>query len=683
MSRINFSNVVIFFSFLVFFSPLTYGKIINSDGFKYYIEATPNWVSKNTYALKNEDQKYNSDTDYLLADRQILAKDKNLVNFFRYAQKPLNISGLEKASTIKISFDPSYQKLVFHSVKLIREGQKINALKSKDIKLIQQEKNLNQGMVNGRVTALMLISSSKVGDIIDYSFSIEGQNPVFNNKYFVMESPEYGVPIAKSYFRFITASNKKFYSRLAGLSETDLKVIKKGQTREYVYEKEMTPAHEVESNLPTWFTPYPTIEISEFETWEQVAQWANKMYSPKEMRNKEVIQLIKKLKPLAKDQQIISALRFVQNEIRYMGLEIAINSHKPHHPDTVLKNRYGDCKDKTVLLISILKKLGINAYPALVNTRSRKAIASWQPMPGAFDHVITMVDYMGGEYWLDPTRTFQEGSLETMAYKSFNMALLLNHPRKTFVEMPAQKPDQNYQKTKSQYIVNGYDLPVDLTLTQTFYGNYADWKRAQFSTNSLYQLEEHRFKSMQLYHHDIIKINKLRVIDNKKKNEFSVITDYRINQFFDVQEDGKYYYNLNAFTIREQVDTTIENKRKQPYFLGGPALYEHQVAISFPRFNFVSYPKAVDKISTAQLDYTLTRDNVDLSQQFNHKLILGADYVPAEQSLVYKKGLQKIKVASFETWHVYPHIVKAQINKNNDAFIGFINKLGDKHALQN
>jgi len=681
----NFSKVVIFFSLLIFLSPLTYGKTVRSGGFKYYIESMPSWVNKNTYATENEDQKHISGTDYLLADRQVFAKGKRLVNFFRYAQKPLNISGLEKTSTIEIDFDPSYQKLIFHSVKLIRNGKKINALKSKDIKLIQQEKQLDQGMVDGRVTALMLISASRVGDIIDYSFSIAGQNPVFNNKHFAMISPEYGIPVAKSYFRFITPSNKKFYSRLTGLNETELKVSKKGRTREYIYEKEMTPAHKTEANLPAWFNPYPTIEISEFKNWNQVAKWANKMYYPKKMRNREVAKLIKELKPLSKEQQIVAALRFVQNEIRYLGLEVATNSHKPHHPDTVLKNRYGDCKDKTVLLISILKKLGIKAYPALVNTRAKKAIAQWQPTPGAFNHVITMLEYDGEELWLDPTRTFQEGTIDNMSYQTFDNALLLNHPKQTFVDMPEQKPEQNHQKFRTQYIVKSYKQPVDLTLTQTFYGNYADWKRAQLSTNSLYQIEEHQHKAMQLYHPDAVKINKLRVSDDKQKNEFSIITHYRINQFFDVKDDDNYYYDLDAFSIREQLNDTIENKRLQPYSLGSPAVYEHQVAIDFPGFDLMSYPKSVEKLSTAQLDYSLTRDNVDLGQQFSYKLIITSDYVPPEQSLEHKESIKKIKVGSFETWNIFKETVEEHNSKSKgyDAFIGFINKLEDKHVLQN
>ena len=42
----------------------------------------------------------------------------------------------------------------------------------------------------------------------------------------------------------------------------------------------------------------------------------------------------------------------------------------PHTPEEILKNAYGDCKDMTVMNVVLLRALGIEAYPALLNTLS-------------------------------------------------------------------------------------------------------------------------------------------------------------------------------------------------------------------------------------------------------------------------------------------------------------------------
>src|SRR5690606_12491954 len=100
--------------------------------------------------------------------------------------------------------------------------------------------------------------------------------------------------------------------------------------------------------------------------------------------------------------RLLAALRFVQGEIRYLGVEVGPGSHAPSPPDQVLARRLGDCKDKTLLTVTLLDRLGIEAHPPLVATGLRRAIAQRLPSPGAFDHVIVLAKLDGQFIWLDP-----------------------------------------------------------------------------------------------------------------------------------------------------------------------------------------------------------------------------------------------------------------------------------------
>jgi transglutaminase-like putative cysteine protease len=101
----------------------------------------------------------------------------------------------------------------------------------------------------------------------------------------------------------------------------------------------------------------------------------------------------------------------VQDEVRYLGIELGTYSHTPTGPSKVFERRFGDCKDKTLLLATVLNELGIDARPALVNTDARRALDGWQPSPYAFDHVIVRAELGGKTYWLDPTTPYQRGTL--------------------------------------------------------------------------------------------------------------------------------------------------------------------------------------------------------------------------------------------------------------------------------
>ena len=78
--------------------------------------------------------------------------------------------------------------------------------------------------------------------------------------------------------------------------------------------------------------------------------------------------------------RVLRALRFVQDEVRYLGVEIGVNSHVPYPPATVMKRRFGDCKDKVLLLMTMLRE-----YKDFYNThrphRALRQAAPLRPLP--------------------------------------------------------------------------------------------------------------------------------------------------------------------------------------------------------------------------------------------------------------------------------------------------------------
>ena len=82
------------------------------------------------------------------------------------------------------------------------------------------------------------------------------------------------------------------------------------------------------------------------------------------------------------------ALAFVQDELRYTGIELGPDSYRPAPPVETFRLRYGDCKAKALLLCTLLREMNLEAYPALVNTSARETVARRLSSPFAFNHVI-------------------------------------------------------------------------------------------------------------------------------------------------------------------------------------------------------------------------------------------------------------------------------------------------------
>jgi transglutaminase-like putative cysteine protease len=76
-------------------------------------------------------------------------------------------------------------------------------------------------------------------------------------------------------------------------------------------------------------------------------------------------------------------------KFHYIGLDFGIGRYQPHAADDVLDNGYGDCKDKHTLLATMLKAVGIDAWPALIH--ATRKLDPEVPSPAQFNHVITVV----------------------------------------------------------------------------------------------------------------------------------------------------------------------------------------------------------------------------------------------------------------------------------------------------
>ncbi|NBW46267.1 MAG: DUF3857 domain-containing protein, partial [Betaproteobacteria bacterium] len=93
----------------------------------------------------------------------------------------------------------------------------------------------------------------------------------------------------------------------------------------------------------------------------------------------------------------------VSRNIRYLGVYAGVGGYVPHAASDVLANRYGDCKDHVVLLEALLRAVGIESGPALVNSGlafKLPRLASSTPL----NHVISYIPAL--DLYLDSTSEF-------------------------------------------------------------------------------------------------------------------------------------------------------------------------------------------------------------------------------------------------------------------------------------
>lgn len=107
--------------------------------------------------------------------------------------------------------------------------------------------------------------------------------------------------------------------------------------------------------------------------------------------------------------------QFVAREVRYVGLGHGAHAVVPHPTGLTLQRRYGDCKDKTALLLEMLASQHIDAVPALVATGRRDAAKILVPTARYFDHLAACGELDDGTpYCADATDAYS--GLSSVSY---------------------------------------------------------------------------------------------------------------------------------------------------------------------------------------------------------------------------------------------------------------------------
>lgn len=150
--------------------------------------------------------------------------------------------------------------------------------------------------------------------------------------------------------------------------------------------------------------PPADVRLSSFRDWAEFARWFRGLVSI--APDAEVRAKAAELTSGARDEvaRIDAIYSYVASQIRYVSLSFGLGRFAPHPPAEVLKNQYGDCKDKAVLLGSLLAAVGIESVPVLLN--NSRSISDMLASPLEFNHMIAVVPRSGEAAtwtWMDPT----------------------------------------------------------------------------------------------------------------------------------------------------------------------------------------------------------------------------------------------------------------------------------------
>jgi len=140
-------------------------------------------------------------------------------------------------------------------------------------------------------------------------------------------------------------------------------------------------------------------------SWQEVGYFFSKLATQPPEKIDELKSLSAKLSSTSKNRNdtLLSFFSFVADSVAYVALQVNKGDFTPHSCDIILSRRFGDCKDQSVLLASLCRAAGFEAYPALIATGDIPEVSGLFPWPSWFDHVVTVVKSGDSDIILDPS----------------------------------------------------------------------------------------------------------------------------------------------------------------------------------------------------------------------------------------------------------------------------------------
>ncbi|MEQ8763236.1 MAG: tetratricopeptide repeat protein [Planctomycetota bacterium] len=252
------------------------------------------------------------------------------------------------------------------------------------------------------------------GDLIHLEYRIDAIQQSFFGNYFGYQHRFPSDPTTAtelSRLTLILPKERQFYFNQRHLDQPPTEgTIEATGERLLTWELTDLERQPTETLMPAARERLPMVEVTTFESWDAFSRWwwnliESQFDVSSEMRAK-VQELTAGLE--SRDEKIRAIYNFIVSDIRYVAWEFGVHGYQPYRASTIFARRFGDCKDKAILMNTMLGIAGIQAYPVVIRAedpRSREDLSL--AMVEHFNHCISYVPE-----GIDGEPTFLDGTAE-------------------------------------------------------------------------------------------------------------------------------------------------------------------------------------------------------------------------------------------------------------------------------
>jgi transglutaminase-like putative cysteine protease len=413
----------------------------------------------------------------------------------------------------------------------------------------------------------------------------------------------------------------------------------------YTWEVSDVPPFEPDPRMPAHWSHRAHVRFapSDWKTWDDISVWYyQELFKPRLVISDGIRELADQLTAGAKttEEKIENIYDHVKN-IRYIAISLGIGGIQPSDPQTVLDRKYGDCKDKSMLLISLLNAANIKADPVLLLTSSDgvtdPSFPSW-----SFNHMIVKTeDENNKAYWMDPTSKYSPLNHLPYQCEGINVLVIENDGKSKIEKTPSSKGEDNLVdiKIESQISDRGKS---DFNISLTAYGENNLYYRYIFEDKTEKEMNEF-FKSLLLEEFTNVNITDYKLTDpDGKKDAILMEFNFSVDQAIRSQGD-LYMLNVDPFKFTESASWMIKEKRTYPLNFRFPYKLVKTVNVSLPERYSVRNLPTTAKMNNSYFEFSRGFNNAEGNKiSLEEKYFIKTAVIPAKSFLELKKNFETV-----------------------------------------
>jgi hypothetical protein len=309
--------------------------------------------------------------------------------------KILNDNGRDTYSDIQFGYDGSFQSIEIEKIRVFSKGV-VYEIPNNNLRIITPW----SGSYSNYKIALINLPNIELNSVIEYKYKLITHHSLHPNDFEFSVDVQDEIPIINQKQEVVYSKNKTLNFKYPELYVPDFKEDSANIT--YTWNVKNSEALVIEDNSK--LNKYlPIIKGAFFTSWDEVYTWLKPYYLGENLELSDELKLF--LKVLTKDtnddlEKVSLVYNWINENIRYIAIEIGQGGVYPRNVNKIYNNRYGDCKDQATLLVSCLRELGIKSFPVLLNTSPRYDMdTTIQSLE--FTHCIAYVEVNDKEFFCD------------------------------------------------------------------------------------------------------------------------------------------------------------------------------------------------------------------------------------------------------------------------------------------